>query len=430
MLRTFVKDIKEKVGQEVLLKGFVHTLRDQGSIKFLLLRDISGITQVVILKSAKDAFDLAKTLSTESVVEITGLAKEEKQAPGGFEVAASSIKVLSVAAAELPIPVVPEKGGGDTEQNIRWDWRWLDLRNPEKLKIFQVWTSFEKGFREQFEKDGFMQVYMPAFMNTASESGAEVFEVKYFDRKAYLAQSPQFYKQMAMASGFEKVFCIGPVFRAEPSYTTRHMTEYTGWDFEMSYVESHEDVMAQEERLLVAGFKKVNEDLGLGLDVPAVPFPKMTMKEVKAKLKAKGVPSEKDGDLSPEEERELSKLVKEELGHDFVFVTEYPASVRAFYHMRPESDNSLTKSFDLMYKGVEITTGAQREHRPEILEKQALEKGMELEPLQDYLNFFRYGCPPHGGVGMGPARMIMKMLDIPTIKEVTFLPRDVKRLRP
>ena len=187
--------------------------------------------------------------------------------------------------------------------------------------------------------------------------------------------------------------------------------------------------MDVEEKLLVSGFKKIKEDLNLDIEVPTQPFPRITLADVKVKLKAAGVTSEKDGDLSPEEEREICRLIKEEQGHDFIFVTDYPAETRAFYHMR-YPDTHITKSFDLLYRGVEITTGAQREHRIDVLEKQALEKGMSLEELKDYLNFFRYGCPPHGGVGIGPARLIMKILNLSSVKEACFLPRDVRRLLP
>lgn len=430
MKRTYIKDLKENIGKEVSIAGFIQVIRDQGGIKFLVVRDITGLVQIVILKSEKEVFDLIKDLTLESVVQIDGLAKEEKQAPGGFEVQAKKITVLSQSAPELPIPVLEEKGGNDTDVSIRFDWRWLDLRKESKLKIFQTWTELERGFRDYFEKNGYMQIYTPSLMGTASETGSDVFEVKYFDRKAYLAQSPQFYKQMAMAAGFERVFMVGPVFRAELSFTTRHTTEFTGFDFEISYIESHHDIMAEEEKMIAETFVRLNEKLNLGLDVPTLPFPKITMKEAKAKLAKKKIRSEKMSDVSSEEEIELCKIIKEETGHDFVFLTDWPVEGRPFYHMHLEEDPKLTKSFDLLYKGLEVTTGAQREHRPEILEKQAKEKGMDLKPLSDYINFFRYGCPPHGGVGMGPARLVMKILDLPSIKEATYLTRDVKRLKP
>jgi len=429
MQRVYIKDLLKHVEKDVVIKGFVNTLRHQGGIKFMVVRDVTGKVQTIVLKQNAENFDIVDNLSIESVVEITGLVKQEKQAPDGIEIEIKKIEVLSVAE-ELPIPVIAEKGATDVDQTHRFDYRWLDLRNPDKLKIFNVWTEFEKGFRDYYEKEGFIQIYAPSFMSSASESGAEVFEVKYFNRKAYLAQSPQFYKQMAMAAGFEKVFIVGPVFRAEESYTTRHMTEFTGWDFEISYIDSHLDIMSIEEDLLISGFSKVKQSLGLDIDIPTKPFAKISMKDTKTKLKQACVTSEKDGDLSPEEEREICKIVKQETGQDFVFITDYPIAVRPFYHMRYENDPLLTKSFDLLYKGVEVTTGAQREHRVKVLKSQAKEKGMDLDKLTNYINFFRYGCPPHGGVGMGPARMIMKILDLPSVKEVAFLPRDVKRLTP
>jgi len=267
-----------------------------------------------------------------------------------------------------------QKGGEDADITKRLDWRWIDLRNPKKQKIFQTWSILEKGIREYFAKENFIQIYTPSFMSAPSESGAEVFSVKYFDQNAYLAQSPQFYKQMAMASGLEKVFMVGPIFRAEPSFTSRHMTEFTGWDFEISFIESHHEVMAVEEQMLIYGFKQVKAEVFLDLKIPIVPFPKITLKEAKEKLKRAGIISDREDDLSPEEERRVCEIIKKETGSDFVFVIDYPVSVRPFYHMRHEHDNNLTKSFDLLYKGIEITTGAQREHRYEILKKQAKEK--------------------------------------------------------
>ena len=429
MQRTYIKDLKAQIGQEVKIDGFVQTRRDQGGIKFIVLRDVSGIVQGIVMKQAGEVFEQVGALSLESVVEVFGLVKEQKQAPGGFEVEIKSLTVLSLAEP-LPIPVVEEKGGNEVDTTLRFDYRWIDLRKPEKLKIFKVWTALEKGFRKYFNDHGYIQIYTPSFMDATSEGGSEFFEVKYFDRSAYLAQSPQFYKQLAQSAGFEKVFMVGPVYRAEPSFTTRHTTEFTGWDFELSFIESHEDVMKEEESMLVEGFKTVKVEVLPDLEIPAIPFPRMTMKEAKEKLKKSGIHSERAGDFSPEEERGICKIVKEETGHEFVFVTEYGMAERAFYHMRPEGDQTVTKSFDLLYKGVEITTGAQREHRPDILKKQAIEKGVPIEPLEGYFSYFRYGCPPHGGAGIGPGRIVMKILDLESVKDATFLPRDVKRLTP
>lgn len=429
-VHTHIKELKNKTGQEVILKGFIQTIRDQGGIKFLLLRDVTGTVQIVILKSEKAIFDSVKNLTLESVIEIKGKVKEEEQAPGGFEVQALELKVLSKAEPELPIPVYEKAEDEETDISKRLDWRWLDLRKADKLEIFKVWTQIEKSMREYLYDQNFIQIYAPSFMNAPSESGADVFEVKYFDRSAYLAQSPQFYKQMAMAAGFEKVFTFVPAFRAELSFTARHMTEFTSWDFEISYVDSHYDVMAFEEQLFVKIFTDLKNGMGIEVEVPKTPFPKITIAEAKKMLAAAGIASEKKFDVTDEEERKLGEIMKQETGSDFVFLINYPQEGRAFYHMRLEEDNTLTKGFDLLYKGLEITTGAQREHRYDVLVEQARQRGMDIEQLQHYFNFFRYGCPPHGGMALGPGRIIMKLLNLASVKEATFLPRDVKRLTP
>lgn len=435
MKRIHINKVKENVAQVVKIAGFVQTIRDQGSIKFLLIRDITGIIQVVVTKEHKETLETAKKLTHESVVEIKGLAKEEKQAPGGFEIEAGEIKILSLADPEIPISVTEKGQQGETEQPVRLDWRWIDLRKPQNLLTFKVWSLMEDAFRQYCNDNNYIEIHSPKLIATASESGAEVFEVKYFDRKAYLAQSPQFYKQMAMAAGFEKVFEVGPVFRAEPSFTSRHATEFTGYDLEISYIDSYEDVMKEEEKMLAFVVEKIKEVYGEEIKevfdrevvVPEIPFPKISMKEAKKILAKMKIKSEKEGDLSPEEETKIAEYVKKEYNHEFVFITEYPTSVRPFYHMR---EGEVTKSFDLLWNGLEITTGAQREHRYDLLLKQAEEKNMPIESLQFYLNFFKYGCPPHGGIGIGPARMIMKLLNISNVRDATFIYRGVKRLKP
>src|SRR3990167_1189457 len=437
MERILIQQVKEKIGQQIKIAGFVQIIRNQGSIKFLIIRDISGTIQIVITKSIHKAMEIAESLNLESVIEIIGIAKEEKQAPDGIEIQVEIIKILSLSLPELPIPVV-EKGQEETDQQIRLDWRWIDLRKPEKVLIFKVWTLMEQTFREYWTQNNYIEIHSPKFMSTPSESGAELFEVKYFDRKAHLAQSPKFYKQMAIAAGFEQVFEIGPVFRANQSFTSRHDTEFTGYDSEISFIESHQEVMQEESKIIQYILKRIKERYGkeilalYGRDliVPAIPFPQVTMEQAKEILKKLGIPSEKDGDLSPEEERKLSEYIMEKEGHEFVFVTEYPIEVRPFYHMRLKENPKLTKSFDLLWNGLEITTGAQREHRYDILVTQAEEKGLRLEPIQFYLNFFKYGCPPHGGFGLGPSRMLMKMFNVGNVREVTYLYRGVKRLEP
>lgn len=437
MNRILTSQTPAHTGETVRIAGFAQTIRTQGSIIFLVVRDIAGIIQVVVTKDKGEAMKIAKGLTLESVVEVDGLAKEQKQAPGGFEISATTIRVLSQAAPELPIPVT-EKGLGETDQAIRLDWRWLDLRKPEQAMVFKVWTVMEAAFREYWVSNEYIEIHSPKLIGAPSESGAEVFKVQYFERTAYLAQSPQFYKQMAMAAGFEKVFEVGPVFRAEPSFTSRHATEFTGYDAELSYISSHHDVMAEEEKIIQYALTKVQDAYGKEIQslfnravvIPKIPFPKLTMKEAKEILTGLQVSGEKEGDLSPEEERKISEYVKEKQGHEFVFITDYPVSVRPFYHMRYEENPKLTKSFDLLWNGLEVTTGAQREHRYEVLVSQAKEKGMKIESIQFYLNFFKYGCPPHGGFGMGPNRMMMQLLALDNVRDASFMYRGVKRLEP
>jgi nondiscriminating aspartyl-tRNA synthetase len=433
--RIYTSQISEHIGKTITVAGFVQTIRNQGKIGFLILRDITSTAQVVVIK--QELVKILSEISSESVIKIIGKVKEAKQVRSGVEVEAEEIEIMSYAKPELPIPIIG-KGFEETDQQIRLDWRWLDLRKPEKTLIFKVWTVMEQAFRDYCVKTGYIEIHSPKITATATESGAELFEVKYFDRKANLAQSPQLYKQMAMAAGFEKVFEVGPVFRANPSFTSRHDTEFTMYDIEMSFIESHHDLMAEEERMIVAMLKEVKEKYGENIKehygrevvVPMLPFPRITLKEAKTILAGLNIPNERGDDMSPEEERAICDYVKEKYGHEFVFIHEFPASVRAFYSMRSESDPTVTKSFDLLWNGIEITSGAQREHRVEQLSKQIEEQGLNLESFKTYLDFFRYGCPPHGGFAPGPTRMLMKIFDIKNVREVTYLYRGVRRLNP
>jgi aspartyl-tRNA synthetase len=288
--------------------------------------------------------------------------------------------------------------------------------------------------REFAYAHGCTEMHTPKLMGTASESGAEVFELGYFGRSAYLAQSPQFFKQMAIAAGIDRVFEIGPVFRAEPSFTSRHATEFTGVDAELAWIDGVEDIMAFEEQMLAHVAAQVaerhgaaiREAFGAEVTVPSVPFPRITMAEARRLLDS-GPARE---DLDPEGERKIAAYIKKSAGHEFVFVTHYPASVRPFYHMRLTDRPDLTCSFDLLWNGLEITTGAQREHRYQVLLRQATAKGLSPESMSDYLNCFRFGCPPHGGFGLGLGRLLMAMLGLESIRDATFLFRGPTRLTP
>lgn len=439
MERTLIKDLKDHIGEQVTLKGWLQTLRDQKSMQFIILRDKTGLAQVAHWKKGNpELAELISTLGTESALTVTGKVVENEVVKlGGIEIQLEALKVEN--NAELPLPFEPFS---DTlpDQDYRLDWRYLDLRRERNRLIFEIQTTLEQAMREYWLKNGYIEVHSPKIMGTPSESGAELFKIEYFDQTAYLAQSPQFYKQMAQAAGFEKIFEIGPVFRADPSFTSRHMTEFTGIDFEISWIDSHEDVMVQAENLLAhtyaavreKHYDKIVEHFDVELEVPTTPFPRLTMAEAYQILKGLDykLPPEKKGDLDPGAERALGDYVKKEFGNDFVFVKDWPFTVRPFYHMLHEDNPSLTKSFDLLGRGLEITTGAQREHRYDVLAKQALDKGLTLSPIQTYLNYFRYGCPPHGGLGMGLSRLLMVMLNLPSIREAVFLFRGPNRLEP
>ena len=404
-------------------------------MQFLIIRDHTGSAQAVHEKATNlELTAIIGNITPESAVEITGkVVLNPAVKLGGIEVVIESVTVISRADALLPI-------GENSAIETRLDWRFLDLRDSRNLLIFKIQTAAEHAMRSFWKSEGFIELHSPKFMGSASESGAELFEVKYFDRKAYLAQSPQFYKQMAMAAGFDRVFEIGPVFRANPSFTSRHDTEFTSVDVEISWINSHEDVMQLEESWLSYVLQAVKEEFGeeikatfnVDVVVPDLPFPRVTMAEAYEILDQMGHRIERGekGDLDPEGERLLCRHFQERTGHEFVFVTEYPSAVRAFYHMRPDDKPHLTKSFDLLWKGLEVTTGAQREHRYDLLVEQAKEKGLSLEPIQYYLDFFRYGCPPHGGYGFGLTRMLMVMLKLKSVREVTYLYRGVNRLTP
>jgi nondiscriminating aspartyl-tRNA synthetase len=433
--RTLISDLPEKVGRQATIRGWVQAIRDQKSVQFVIVRDETSLAQVVLSKSdpPSELNERVSALTAESAVTIAGaVTADERVKLGGLELRLEELTVDSLAEPEVPI-------AADSALDKRIDWRYLDLRRPDRRLIFEVQTTAEDAMRDYWRKEGFVEIHTPKLMGSASESGAELFKVEYFDSVAYLAQSPQFYKQMAMAAGFGKVFEVGPVFRANPSFTSRHDTEFTSVDVEISWIDSHDDVMAFEERWLAHVLAAVKEAHGAQIEetfeteliVPTVPFPRVTLEQAKELLREHGHDAPGAGhDLDPPSERALSAIVKELHGHEFAFVTDYPTTVRPFYHMRHVDRPTLTKSFDLLWRGIELTTGAQREHRYEQLLAQAEEKGVEVGPIQYYLDFFRYGAPPHGGFGFGLTRLLMQMLAQENVREVTFLYRGPHRLTP
>jgi aspartyl-tRNA synthetase len=425
-----VRDLPSRIGENVNLFGFVDVLRLQKKMQFVVLRDYTGSAQLIHMRTdGDDALGaVLDGLTVESAIRASGeVVAAEQVKLGGLEVVLDDVEVLNLAEAPLPMD---EQSGLDTRMN----WRFLDLRRPEHRRIFEVQTVLEAAMRDVCVEQGFIELHSPKLMGAASESGAEVFKVEYFDTHAYLAQSPQFYKQMAIAAGFEKVFEVGPVFRAEPSFTSRHATEFTGVDGEIAWVESHEDVMRFEEDWLRRSIGAVAEAFpDAGVVVPEAPFPRVTMAEAREWLQRetdwRPPPGDK-GDLDPAGERGLSELVKNARGHEWVFLTEFPITARPFYHLRPDSNPSVTNSFDLLWNGIEVTTGAQREHRYEVLKRQAAELGIDFDSIGFYADIFRYGCPPHGGFGLGLGRLLMVMLGLDSIREATFLFRGPNRLTP
>jgi nondiscriminating aspartyl-tRNA synthetase len=423
------------IGKEYTVAGWVDTVRVHGGLVFVVLRDRSGKIQLVVKRNvAPDAWEKARKLSPESVIAARGQLVQSKAATGGREIQVKELVVLN-KSDPLPIDIHDHT---KTTLAKRLDWRFLDLRNPRNQLIMRVAAEVAKSAREWFVEHGFIEIFTPKIVGAATEGGAEVFSVVYFDKPAFLAQSPQLYKQMGVIAGLEKVFEIGPAFRAEPHHTTRHLTEYTSIDFEMGFIDGFEDVMDVAEGVIRHVIRNVinkykNEILeyfpNALLEVPR-DVPRITIREAYKLLEAEGVKVEWGEDLSSEAEKKLGEIVEREYGSPLVFVTEYPWKVRPFYTMRKENEPDWTYSFDLLMRGLEIATGGQREHRYEVLLKQIEEKGLNPKSFEWYLAMFRYGAPPHGGAGIGLERVVMQILGLSNIREARMLPRDPERLIP
>ena len=422
-------------GESYVAAGWVDTVRALGGVVFIILRDRTGKMQVVVKKNvSREAWKTAKKLSPESVIAVRGVLAESKAALGGRELVAEELEVLS-EAEPLPIDI---KDPSKTTLAKRLDWRFLDLRNPRNLSIFLIEATMARAAREWFYSHDFVEIFTSKIVGAATEGGAEVFSIVYFDKPAFLAQSPQLYKQMGVIAGFERVFEIGPAFRAEPHHTTRHLTEYTSVDLEMGFIDSYEDVMEAVEgvvrSMIEAALRSHHEEIEEYFPdaVKELPkeIPRITIREAYKLLEAEGVKVEWGEDLTTEAERKLGEIVEREYGSPLVFVTEYPWRARPFYTMRKPDDPEWTLSFDLLYRGLEIATGGQREHRYEVLRRQIEEKGLNPRNFEWYLNMFRFGAPPHGGAGIGLERVVMQTLGLPNIREARLLPRDPERLVP
>lgn len=435
---TYSKEIDSALyGKQVTVGGWVQDLRNLGGISFLQLRDRFGIIQVTTLKKrSRELFDLAASIPRESVVLVTGTVKESKEARAGFEVLPDSIQILSRADAPLPLGVV-DKVGADLD--TRLNNRFMDLRKDEVRAIFQLRAKTIDGIRRYLVSEGFVEVTTPKIVAAGAEGGSTLFPIKYFDRNAYLAQSPQLYKQNLMATGLDRIFEIAPAYRAEASDTIRHIAEFTSLDVELAFIKSSDDVMAVAEGIVVNSLEHVREHarpelerLGASIEKPVAPFPRVKYKEAVEIVKAEGLKMEHGEDLGTEGEKALGEAMKRDKKSDLYFITEFPTSLKrgTFYAKRFDDDPETTGYFDLDYRGQEIVSGGQREHRYDVLTEQMRENNLNLESFDFYLKAFRFGMPPHGGFGFGIERYVQKMLDLPNIREAVLYPRDRARLIP
>jgi aspartyl-tRNA synthetase len=413
----------------------VQELRSFGKLKFIVLKDREGFFQATLPQKVVSAeiFQDFDKLTKESCLLLEGTIQKAKQVQAGWELIPDKMDVLGLAKAPTPIDM---SGKITSDLSVRLDYRFLDLRDPKKIAIFKIRGQMVRLSHEYFLKNGFINIQTPKLTTAGAESGATLFEVKYFKEKAFLSQSPQLYKQMGVLCGMEKVYDIGAVFRAESSHTTRHVTEFTGIDFEMGHIKSEDDVMDVIEDYMKFLIKGLNQEckeqlelLDIKIKVPKK-IPRVPMAEAKQWLAEKGKKLPPEADLDPEGEKMLGEMIQKKFKEDFVFVTLFPWEQRPFYHMRPEGDPTTTKSFDLLWNGLEVATGSQREHRIKTLEAQAKEKGVNLKEMKDYAIMFEYGALPHGGVGMGLDRFIEAALGLDNIREGIYLPRDPLRLTP
>ncbi|WP_411167415.1 aspartate--tRNA(Asn) ligase [Clostridium sp. MB05] len=429
MKRKLVSELREFIDEKVCIKGWIYKIRKLKFITFVIIRDRSGLVQCIV---NNNEFDLSE-ISIESVVSIIGNVKESSNSLSTFEVQVESIEVISKVEGELPIEINKENLEVNLDTMINN--RALSLRHPKINAIFKVQNLIVNAFREFLNKEGFTEIHTPKIVKEGAEGGTEVFEVKYFENKAYLAQSPQFYKQMMVGAGFERVFEIGHAYRAEEHNTNRHLNEYISMDLEMGFIEDEKDIMEIEERLLISILESLNRkgkeylDL-LQVQLPVIngEIPKLEFKEALNILKKYYNKEDLDGDLDPEAEKLLCEYSKEKLNSDFIFLTNYPRKKRPMYTMPNGEDE--THSFDLLFRGIEITTGGQRIHDYNMLVDNMKYKGLNPKSYESYLALFKYGMPKHGGLAIGLERITAKILGLENVREATLITRDRKRLIP
>ena len=432
-----VLDIREVLegeyeGKEIRMNGAVHTIRHMGEVAFVILRKSRGLVQCVYEAGITD-FDI-RELKEESAVEVMGVVKAEERAPQGFEIRLKEIRVLSRPAEPQPLPV--SKWKLNTSLETKLSLRPISLRNVRERAKFKIQEGIVRGFRDYLLSRDFTEIRTPKIVARGAEGGSNVFKLEYFNKKAELGQSPQFYKQ-TMVGVYDRVFEAAPVFRAEKHNTTRHLNEYTSLDFEMGYIDSFRDVMDMETGMLQYVMKLLEQDYKKELDMLAVTLPEVGRIPAVRFDQAKELVSRKYDrkirnpyDLEPEEELLIGRYFQEEYGSDFVFVTHYPSKKRPFYAMDDPADPRFTLSFDLLFRGLEVTTGGQRIHDYREITAKMEKRGMDPEDIASYLMIFKYGMPPHGGLGIGLERLTMRLLDEQNVREASLFPRDVTRLEP
>ncbi len=405
-------------------------------MKFVILRDFSGLAQVTLKKGIVEdkLLDKASSLNPEDVITVQGTVVSRSNAPGGLELIPSRLEVISRSEPRLPIDI---SGKIESNLDVRMDWRVLDLRRPEVAAIFRIQSNVVAAMQDYLDSKGFLHVFTPCLMGAASESGAEVFPVVFFEKEAFLRQDPQLHRQLLIASGFDKLYDLGPNWRAEPSHTPRHICEHRACAAEFAFMEDESDMMRCEEGLLVYTLRQVADKceadlrrLGKEISPPKTPFPELRFPEVYEILAEAGKRIKFGEDYDRESEQILASFVKREYDSDFFFVNRFPFSVKPFYVMRVEEDPVWARSVDLIYKGLELSSGGQREHRYELIVSQIREKGMNPENLEWFTKFFRYGVPPHGGFCLGIERLVMQLLDLSNIREAALFPRAPERLLP
>lgn len=419
-------------GKEVKINGSIHKIRDMGDVAFVILRKQEGLVQTVYEEGVTEI--PLKELVEEATVEVTGVVAAEERAPHGFEIRMKEVRILSVPSEPMPIAV--NKWKMSTSLETKLDLRPLSLRNVRERAKFRIQEGLVRGFRDFLHGQGFTEIHSPKIGSRGAEGGANLFRLEYFHKHAVLAQSPQFYKQM-MVGVFDRVFEAAPVFRAEKHNTKRHLNEYTSLDFEMGYIESFEDIMQMETGFLQYTMALLEKEYSEELELLGVKLPKADKIPQVRFDKAKELVAEKYNrnirnpyDLDPEEEALIGRYFKEEMDADFVFVTHYPSKKRPFYAMDDPEDPTFTLSFDLLFHGLEITTGGQRIHDYQMLVDKIADRGMTQEGMEQYMLVFKHGMPPHGGLGIGLERLTMKLLGEENVRETTLFPRDLGRLEP